>query len=85
MYRNGEKSFGYNSCSKDLTSLKSELIWLRDAESTALQSALKDLDNAYQKFFKEHSGFPKFKSKKTCKNSYTSKNNSSTIHYHLST
>lgn len=31
---------------------------------------MKDLDNAYQKFFKEHSGFPKFKSKKTHSYSY---------------
>ena len=28
------------------------------------------MDNAYQKFFKEHSGFPKFKSKKTHNYSY---------------
>ncbi|MDN9934657.1 IS200/IS605 family element RNA-guided endonuclease TnpB, partial [Clostridioides difficile] len=31
---------------------------------------LKDLDNAYKKFFKEKAGFPKFKSKKINRFSY---------------
>ncbi|MDC9428727.1 transposase, partial [Clostridioides difficile] len=31
---------------------------------------LKDLENAYEKFFKEKTGFPKFKSKKTNRFSY---------------
>ena len=41
--------------------LKLELEWLKEVDSTALQSSLKDLDSAYQKFFKEHVGYPKFK------------------------
>lgn len=31
--------------------LKDELPWLMEVDSTALQSVLKDLDCAYQKFF----------------------------------
>ena len=61
--------------------LKSELKWLKEVDSTALQSSLKDLDVAYQKFFKEHSGFPKFKSKKTHKFSYKSKCVNGNIQY----
>lgn len=61
--------------------LKSELKWLKEVDSTALQSSLKDLDMAYQKFFKEHSGFPKFKSKKTHKFSYKSKCVNGNIQY----
>ena len=57
-------------CANDMKKLKSELEWLKEVDSTALQSSLKDLDAAYQKFFKEHSGYPKFKSKKTHKFSY---------------
>ena len=53
--------------------LKSELECLKEVDSTALQSSLKDLDIAYQKFFKEHTGYPKFKSKKTHRFSYKSK------------
>ena len=61
--------------------LKSELVWLKEVDSTALQSSLKDLDSAYQKFFKEHSGFPKFKSKKTHRFSYKSKCVNGNIQY----
>ena len=35
-----------------------------------MQNALNDLDSAYQKFFKEHIGYPKFKSKKNRYKSY---------------
>lgn len=73
MYEQNKESFSYYQCCNDLTNLKSELEWLREADSTALQSSLKDLDNAYQKFFKEHAGYPKFKSKKTHRYSYKSK------------
>ena len=72
-YEQNRESFSYVQCANDMTKLKSELEWLREVDSTALQSSLKDLDNAYQKFFKEHSGFPKFKSKKTHRFSYKSK------------
>ncbi|MCH4163326.1 MAG: transposase [Lentilactobacillus diolivorans] len=54
-----------------LPQLKREYPWLKEAESTSLQATCKDLITAYQKFFKEHSGFPKFKSRKFPKQSYT--------------
>ena len=73
MYEANKETFSYVQCSNDMTQLKSELEWLKEVDSTALQSSLKDLDMAYQKFFKEHSGYPKFKSKKTHKFSYKSK------------
>ena len=73
MYKQNKETFSYVQCANDMTKLKSELEWLKEVDSTALQSSLKDLDNAYQKFFKEHSGFPKFKSKKTHRFSYKSK------------
>lgn len=73
MYKKEQESLTFYQSCKDLTSLKKELEWLKEVDSTALQSSLKDLDVAYQKFFKEHSGFPKFKSKKTREYSYKSK------------
>lgn len=72
-YEQNEETYSWAQCSRDMTKLKSELEWLKEVDSTALQSSLKDLENAYQKFFKEHSGFPKFKSKKTHSFSYKSK------------
>ncbi len=71
----------YNACSEDLTTLKQELEWLKEVDCTALQSSLKNLDMAYQKFFKEHSGYPNFKSKKTHRFSYKSKYTNGNIKY----
>lgn len=73
LYEKSKETFNYYASAKDLTQLKKELTWLKEAESTSLQSSLKNLDEAYQKFFKEHIGYPKFKSKKTHKFSYTCK------------
>ncbi len=70
MYKTSNTTLTYNQCCSDLTQLKKKLIWLKEVDKFSLQNSLKDLDNAYQKFFKEHTGFPKFKSKKTHKYSY---------------
>ena len=69
-YENDKITFTFNMCSKDLTNLKKELEWLKEPDKCSLQNALKDLDQAYQKFFKEHTGYPKFKSKKNRHKSY---------------
>lgn len=73
MYEQNKETFTYVQCANDMKKLKSELEWLKEVDSTALQSSLRDLDSAYQKFFKEHAGYPKFKSKKTHRFSYKSK------------
>ena len=70
MYENNKTTFTYNMCSKDLTQLKKKLIWLKEPDKDSLQKCLKDLDMTYQKFFKEHTGYPKFKSKKNRYQSY---------------
>lgn len=54
--------------------LKKEYAWLTEVDKYALTNAIYNMDNAYQKFFKEHTGYPKFKSKKKCKKSYTTNN-----------
>lgn len=70
MYENDKTTFTYNMCSKDLTNLKKEFEWLKEPDKYSLQNALKDLDVSYQKLFKEHTGYPKFKSKKNRYKSY---------------
>lgn len=80
LYKSENKTLNYNACSAELTSLKKELEWLKEVDSTALQSSLKDLDQAYQNFFRriksgEKPGFPKFKSKKNHRKSYKTKIN----------
>ena len=80
-YKNNEETYSYKQCSSDLTNLKKELVWLKEVDSTSLQSSLKDLETAYKKFFKEKSGFPKFKSKKTNSFSYKTKYTNGNIEY----
>ena len=80
-YEKSKESFSYVQCANDMKNLKTELQWLKEVDSTALQSSLRDLDNAYQKFFKEHIGYPKFKSKKTHRYSYKSKCTNGNIQY----
>ena len=81
MYEKNKETFSYVQCANDMKKLKSELEWLKEVDSTALQSSLRDLDMAYQKFFKEYTGYPKFKSKKTHKFSYKSKCVNNNIQY----
>lgn len=83
LYKSSKESMSYNKCSADLTQLKKELMWLKEVDKWSLQNSLKNLDSAYQKFFKEHAGFPKFKSKKTHRYSYTTTNgnNDTSIQY----
>jgi Transposase and inactivated derivatives len=53
--------------------LKKEYPYLKQVESTSLQCANKDLSESFlKKFFKEHSGYPKFKSRKYPRQSYRS-------------
>ena len=80
-YKTSKESMSYIKCANDMKSLKSELEWLKEVDSTSLQSSLRDLDMAYQKFFKEHTGFPKFKSKKENHKSYKSKYTNGNIQY----
>ena len=81
LYENNKETYSYKQCSSDLTNLKKELVWLKEVDSTSLQSSLKDLETAYKKFFKEKSGFPKFKSKKTNRFSYKTKYTNGNIEY----
>lgn len=74
-YREYGKTNSYNQNSKDLTQLKKDNEWLSEVASTALQQSLRNLDLAYQNFFrrvKQHQtqGFPKFK-KKYSKQTFT--------------
>jgi putative transposase len=46
-----------------LPELKEKHPWLKDANSQSLQMPLRNLDNAYTRFFKKTGKFPKFKSK----------------------
>lgn len=77
-YKQERQTLNYYDCAKDMTALKKALEWLREVDSTALQSSLRDLDTAYRNFFRrvkqgEKPGYPRFKSKRDGRKSYKSK------------
>ncbi len=51
--------------------LKSKYVWLKEVDKFALTNSIYNMDNAYNKFFKENAGYPKFKSKHNNHKSYT--------------
>ena len=53
-------------------SYKKEYPWLKEVDSLALANVQMHLESAFRKFFREPSvGFPRFKSKKSARKSYT--------------
>ena len=73
------KEFGvkmnYGAMNKVLTEVKKCDEWLKECDSIALQQTLRQLDDSYKRFFKGIAKYPRFKSKKNSKNSYTTKPN----------
>ena len=71
-YDKEKESMNKTSCNNYCNQvLKKEYEWLKEVDKFALTNAIYNMDSAYQKFFKEHAGYPKFKSKKNHKKSYT--------------
>jgi putative transposase len=78
LYATEQKTLNYNTCSQQLTLLKKEIEWLKEVDKFALQNSLKNLETAYKNFFADLKkvkayigvGFPKFKKKHGCKQSY---------------
>lgn len=73
VYKETGKGLTYNTCSSQLTQLKKELVWLKEVDSIAVQSSLKNLADSYARFFKKQNKEPRFKSKKNSVQSYTTK------------
>lgn len=72
LYDTQKNSMSYIDCSNYVCRvLKPEYIWLKEVDKHALQNSVRNMDAAYKKFFKEHSGYPKFKSKRDNRKSYT--------------
>ena len=71
-YETNKESVGKFGCKSYMSSvLKKEYTWLKEVDKFALENAVFNMDSAYQKFFKERARYPKFKSKKNPKKSYT--------------
>lgn len=65
-YKNGGKFIFDGDLRKEFTRLKKteEYAWLNDISNNVTKQAIKDACDAYKKFFKGYSRFPKFKSRK---------------------
>jgi len=65
-YAEHGKGITAKQLSSELTALKQEpdTMWLKEADSQMLQQALRDVDRAFDAFFKKRSRFPRFRSKK---------------------
>ena len=71
-YEKEKKSISKIDCNNYCNrKLKKENEWLKDVDKFALTNAIYNMDTAYQKFFKENAGYPKFKSKHDNHKSYT--------------
>jgi putative transposase len=60
-YRQAGESLNVISLSRELTVLKREKLFLKDASATALIYVLKSQDEAFKKFFKKQARYPRFK------------------------
>ena len=74
-YKETGKGLSYGKCSAQLPSLKKqeETEWLKEVDSIALQSSLRNLSDSFDRFFKKQTKYPRFKSKKNPIQSYATK------------
>ena len=72
LYESKGESISKYELNKKITELSKDekYIWLKEVLTQSLQQSIQNLDTAFIKFFKEKTGFPKFKSKKTNRHSY---------------
>lgn len=84
LYETEKKSMSKIDCNNFVNqNLKKEYEWLKEVDKFALTNSVYNMDSAYQKFFKEHADYPKFKSKKNNRKSYStnSTNNNITVDF----
>lgn len=75
-YKTTGKGLSYNTCATMIPALKKtdEYNWLKEVDSYALQSSVKNLEDSFNRFFKKQNKAPRFKSKKNPTQSYITKN-----------
>ena len=71
VYERRNEHLSYYDMQNLLPAMKNYLPWLKDADSQALKYACRQLNTAYDRFFKKKSNFPRFHSKRTSRQSYT--------------
>lgn len=74
VYERRKEHLSYNEMQNLLPTMKNYLPWMKEADSQALKHACRQLNTAYDRFFKKKSGFPKFHSKRMNRQAYTTTN-----------
>ena len=80
-YEVEKKSLSYNELSEyffNVLRKDEQYAWLAEQNSAVMQQAIKQMDGAYQNFFKQGNGFPKFKRRKDKQSALFTKNTIST-------
>ncbi|MEN1939109.1 IS200/IS605 family element RNA-guided endonuclease TnpB [Paenibacillus sp. 102] len=78
-YNETGKGLTYTSCSSQLPQLKKKLVWLKEVDSIAIQSSVKNLADSFDRFFNKQNKAPRFKSKKNKVQSYKTKHTNGNI------
>ena len=52
VYKETGKGLTYGTCSAKLPAMKKEFVWLKEVDSIAIQSSVRNLADAYTRFFK---------------------------------
>ncbi|MGG3673782.1 IS200/IS605 family element RNA-guided endonuclease TnpB [Bacillus nitratireducens] len=78
-YKETGKGLTYGTCSAKLPAMKKEFVWLKEVDSIAIQSSVRNLADAYTRLFKKQNNAPRFKSKKNNVQSYTTKQTNKNI------
>ena len=71
VYDRRNEHLSYNEMQNLLPAMKNYLPWLKEADSQALKYACRQISMAYDRFFKHKARFPKFHSRRTARQSYT--------------
>jgi putative transposase len=72
-YKETGKGLSYLTCANLLPVLKNQFEWLKEADAHALQSSLRNLDDAFKRFWKKQNDAPRLKNKRNNVQSYTTK------------
>jgi putative transposase len=72
-YHTTGKGLSYNNCATKLPELKQSLPWLKEVDSIALQSAVRQLTDGFHRFFKKQNNAPRFKSRMHPVQSFTTR------------
>lgn len=62
-YETNKISISSTDAIKHIVTLKEQFEWLKNVHSKVLQQSVRDMNQAYDNFFKSKQGYPKFKTK----------------------